>query len=258
MHEGQRIVQEERPILGDQAIHDQDADKGIEVQRIIGQEEQEQGADEAQGQREHADEWRLDRFIEDGQDHEYQDERQEQGFAQVREGRRHLVGLAGEAESHAVQVHGVQVIRHVLDDLVQRPSLRRAAEGDAPFLVGPADRHRSCPGLDLGYVGDVNDVAVGVEGNRFQVGQAEGVGPFEADVDIRVVVVVFGVIGQDAGFLAADGIGKGVVQIAQGRAVLFQLITVDDELVFGHAVLVGAADVAQAGDVGLHHLFDSP
>jgi len=99
-------------------------------------------------------------------------------------------------------------------------------------------------------------MAVGAQRNRFQIGNAVAVRALETYVNVRIVVVIFHVVRQDAGLLAANGVGEGVVQVANGRAVVFELFPVYDEAVFGHAFFVGAADVAQAGDVVFHDFFD--
>ena len=73
MHERQRIVKEQRAILRDHAIHDDDPDHGIDIDGVIHEEEEEKRADQSERQREHADERGLHRFIEDREDHVHEE-----------------------------------------------------------------------------------------------------------------------------------------------------------------------------------------
>ena len=50
VHERQRVVEQERAVLRDDAIHDEDADQRVEVQRVMRQEKDEQRADDAERQ----------------------------------------------------------------------------------------------------------------------------------------------------------------------------------------------------------------
>ena len=50
MHERQRIVKEQRAILRDHAIHDDDPDHGINIDGIIHKKEEEKRADQTERQ----------------------------------------------------------------------------------------------------------------------------------------------------------------------------------------------------------------
>ena len=67
MDPGQGVVQQQGAVLGYQAVHDQDADEGIQVNGVVGKQQKKDGADDAQRQGEHTDKGREYGFVEYGQ-----------------------------------------------------------------------------------------------------------------------------------------------------------------------------------------------
>lgn len=64
---GQGVVQQQGAVLGYQAVHDQDADEGVQVNGVVGEQQEKDGADDAQRKGEHTDKGSEYGFVEYGQ-----------------------------------------------------------------------------------------------------------------------------------------------------------------------------------------------
>ena len=76
MHQRQRIVKQQRAVLSYKTVHNQNADEGIQIYRIMRQQQAENRTDYTQRQRKHADERRKHRFIKHCQQQINQKQRQ--------------------------------------------------------------------------------------------------------------------------------------------------------------------------------------
>lgn len=110
------------------------------------------------------------------------------------------------------------------------------ADGDGALLVDAADGDGSPAVLDGGDVAEVDELAGGGKRHASDVGGFVAVGILEADFDRGVLAAVFGVALELAGGEAGDGAGKGCVDVLQRGAVGFELLAVDGQAQFGHAL----------------------
>ena len=246
MHERQRVIQEKRPVFRDDAVHDDDADHRINIDCVVHQKQEEQRADEAEWQREHADERRFGRFVEDGENHVDQNHPHQERREKLDCALPHPVGLPGETIAHRLrQLHFLQIRRDFFEHRRERPRADIRANRDGALFVRAMNRDG--PEL-IGKrrdIGEPHRAVLRLQRHRGQIRFLVILAPGEIHVDVRVVSVIFHVVWQDARARAGERRGKRLVQGLHRDAVMAKFLAVGDERELRQAFLVRRADVRQ-------------
>ena len=197
MHEGQRVVQEQSAILRYHAVHDDDANHGVQIQRIIHEEKEKQRTDQPKRQRKHTDEGRLHRLIKHRKDHIHQDHAHEERGQKLHEAFRHAVCLPRETEAHRPrQPRLIQVLREAINDRGQRLAAGISTNDDGAHLIGAIDGDGPGFIFNFCHIRESHHARLALDGNRREVRPLVRLATGKIHIDIRIIAIIQRVIGQ--------------------------------------------------------------
>ena len=247
---------EEDGILQGDAHEDDDADEAVKVERVVGDEEGEEGTGEREGKRDHHGDG-MDEAVElDGENHVGNDEAEDEGEDEILEGLDDVLGGTDLGEAVAVGEGVLGGLARELHGLVEgdaRGGVGVNVDGTLPHLT--SDGEEVLFGGNLGDGGERDEFAVaGPDEELVDVGGGLPLVGLEADADVVAANAVGEVTLADAANGRVDGVGDVLDADTAGGG----LVAVGHDMDLGEAVAEIGVDVGHelAVLVLLGELFD--